>query len=75
MIRRLLFGFQLLVPGLEDDRKKLRSTELQRERYPRGAGSNDAQITFQLCVGRNRPSIVYHSDQPDAYRIVHITRP
>jgi hypothetical protein len=50
-----LFGFQLLAPGFKHDNAKLGFNELQRERYPRGTGADDAQITFQLRVGRNRP--------------------
>src|SRR5260370_18656915 len=55
VIQRLLFGFQLLAPGFKHDNAKLGFNELQRERYPRGTGADDAQITFQLRVGRNRP--------------------
>jgi hypothetical protein len=38
----------------------LRLHELQRERYPGGAGADDAQITFQLRMSRNRLRVRYH---------------
>jgi hypothetical protein len=49
--------------------------ELQRERYPRGAGANNAQITFQLRVRRNLARVCYHSGAPNStYRLVQMTR-
>src|SRR6267378_6588327 len=75
VIQRLLFGFQLLAPRFKHDNAKLGFNELQRERYPRGTGADNAQITFQLRVGRNRPSVRYHSGRPNgAYRLVQMTR-
>jgi hypothetical protein len=38
----------------------LRLHELQRERYPGRAGADDAQITFQLRMSRNRLRVRYH---------------
>src|SRR3984893_5467262 len=75
VLQRLLFGFQLLAPGFKHDNAKPGLNELQRERYPRGAGADDTQITFQLRVGRNRPRVRYHSGRPNgAYRLVQMTR-
>src|SRR5437899_440852 len=75
LIQRLLFGFQLFAAGFKHDDTKLGSNELQRKRYPGGAGADDAQITFQLRVGWNRTRVRYHSARPnDAYRLVQMTR-
>jgi hypothetical protein len=69
IVQRLLFGFQPLDPGFEHDNTKLGLYELERERYTRGPGADDAQITFQLGVGRNRPRVLYHSGRfDDKYR-------
>ena len=66
VIQRLLFGFQLLAPGFKHDNAKLGFNELQRERYPRGTGADDAQITFQLGVGQNRRESVITQIDPTA---------
>jgi hypothetical protein len=39
---------------------------LQRERYPRGTGADNAQITFQLRAGRNRRESVIIQVDPTA---------
>jgi hypothetical protein len=66
VIQRLLFGFQLLAPGFKHDNAKLGFNELQRERYPRGTGADNAQITFQLRAGRNRRESVIIQVDPTA---------
>jgi hypothetical protein len=65
VIQCLLFGFQLFAPGFKHDNSKLGSSKLQRERYPRGACADDAQITLQLCIGRDRPTVGYHPVRPN----------
>jgi hypothetical protein len=46
VIQRLLFGCDPVRPGFKHDDAELGSDKLQRERYPRGASTDNAQVAI-----------------------------